>query len=152
MHWSFVSYERIFARFCWWTLKDSSCLKYLCTCKYSSLTWSAVSSGSSHSHPLFSSWEFFSDPSSQDRSQTGDKNAISQIGRIPRLFCDFSEKCIYIDWSQGRCGLISIYMVWLILIHVFLSFVLKKKTWQKVNYTCTVFYGGNLIFFSNNYF
>lgn len=95
MHWSFVSYERIFARFCWWTLKDSSCFKYLCTHKYSSLTWCAVNSGSSHSHPLFSSWEFFSDPSSQDRSQTGDKNAISQIGRDPRLFCDFFEKLIF---------------------------------------------------------
>lgn len=92
MHSSFVSYKRIFDRICRWTLKDSFCFKYLCMHKYSSLTWCAVSSGSSHSHPLFSSLEFLSDPSSQDRSQTGDTNAISQIGRDPRLFCDFFEK------------------------------------------------------------
>lgn len=79
----------------------------LCMHKYSSLTWCAVSSGSNHSHPLFSSWEFFLDPSFQDRLQTGDKNTFSQTGRDWRLFCDFFENG-YFDWSQGRCGFISI--------------------------------------------
>ena len=41
-----------------------------------SLTWCAVSSGSSLSPRQFSCWEFFWDLSSQDRSQTGNANTV----------------------------------------------------------------------------
>ena len=43
----------------------------------SSLTWSALTSGSSRSPPQFTFQEFFVDPSSQDSSQTGTKDTSS---------------------------------------------------------------------------
>lgn len=53
--------------------------------EYSSLTWCAVSSGSSRSPPQYSSWGFCLDPCSQDRSQTGNENTIWQL--ICYFFC-----------------------------------------------------------------
>lgn len=89
------------ARFLLFRIELFECL---CVHKYFSLTWCAVTTGSSHLHPLFSSWEFFLDRSSQDRSQTGDTNVISQVARDSRLFSDLLENG-YLDWSQGHCVL-----------------------------------------------
>lgn len=98
---------------------------------FSSLTWCAASSGSSHSHPPFSSWEFFSDPSSQDRLPTG--NQISSSPIVLRLLWK------WIFWLITGLLCVHFYMLWSIPMKVFLFFSFwQNECWINVLFSTAV--------------